>query len=348
MSIVAIDLFCGVGGLTCGLLEAGIDVICGFDIEPAAKNAYERNNKRPNGENPKYCLKSVTELTKEDVYDIVGTKTQRRKEKKKFLLAGCAPCQPFSLKNKNRGNKSDERRTLITYFANLVRDTDPDFVFMENVAGLERFEPDNFKYFTDILDQKGYSWDKRIVNALNYGVAQNRKRFVLLASKCGQVEIPKGEYDGIEKPYETVENVIKKLAPIEAGQTHPKIPNHRCANLAPINKERLKYKNRLDWPEYLWLKCHRNFKGHTDVYGRMDWKKPAPTLTTKFFSISTGRYGHPEQNRAISLLEGALLQSFPKHYIFDDSRIEKAARQIGNAVPPKMAEAFGKYFFQLY
>ncbi|MGA9046177.1 DNA cytosine methyltransferase [Sulfuricurvum sp.] len=346
-SIIAIDLFCGVGGVTRGLLDAGIDVVGGFDIEPAAKKAYEENNKRPNGENAKYFLQSVTELKKKQIFDLVGTKSQRKKEGKKFLLAGCAPCQPFSMKNKKRGDKEDKRRTLITYFANLIRDTEPDFVFMENVAGLEKFEPDNFKYFTDILDEKGYSWDKKIVNALHYGVPQNRKRFVLLAAKKGEVTIPDGEYDGVSKSYKTVGDVIRNLDPIEAGESHPVIPNHRASNLSPTNKERLKYKNRLEWPEELWLECHKKMadtQGHTDSYGRIEWGNPAPTLTTKFFSISNGRYAHPEQSRGLSLREGALLQSFPKDYEFFDESMQKVARQIGNAVPPKMAEAFGKYF----
>lgn len=347
-SIIAIDLFCGVGGVTRGLLDAGIDVVGGFDIEPAAQKAYEENNKRPNGENAKYYLQSVTELKEKDIFDLIGTEEERKKEGKKFLLAGCAPCQPFSLKNKNRGNKDDDRRTLITYFANLIKDTQPDFVFMENVAGLEKFEPDNFKYFTDILTEKGYSWDKKIVNAIKYGVPQNRKRFVLLASKSDTVKIPEGDYDGVSKSYKTVGDVIRNIEPISAGETHPSIPNHRASNLSSTNKERLKYRNRLEWPAHLWLECHKKTSGHSDTYGRMDWHKPAPTLTTKFFSYSTGRYGHPEQDRALSLREGALLQSFPLEYKFYDSSIQKVARQIGNAVPPKMAEAFGKYFLSIH
>lgn len=353
-SIIAIDLFCGVGGVTRGLLDAGIDVVGGFDIEPSAQKAYEENNKRPNGENAKYFLQSVTELKKKQIFDLVGTKSQRKKEGKKFLLAGCAPCQPFSLKNKNRGKKEDERVTLITYFANLIRDTNPDFVFMENVAGLEKFEPDNFKYFTDILKKKGYKWDKQIVNALHYGVPQNRKRFVLLASKKGDVKIPEGEYDGVSKSYKTVGDVIRNLDPIKAGESHPTIPNHKTCRLEEINLTRIRATSkdggsRKEWDMSLWLKCHLDGKGnpkevHTDTYGRMAWDKPAPTLTTKFFSYSTGRYGHPEQDRAISLREGAILQSFPENYIFFENRTEKVARQIGNAVPPKMAEAFGKYF----
>lgn len=343
-NIVAIDLFCGAGGVTRGLLDAGIDVIAGFDIDPSAKRVYEENNVRPNGKKAEYIQRSITELTKKDIIKIIGSKSKRRQEKTKFLLAGCAPCQPFSMKNKNRGDKTDDRRTLITYFANLIRDTQPDFVFMENVAGLEKFEPENFEYFLEILRKGKYSFEKKVVNALNYGVPQNRRRFVLLASKKNGVTIPPGEYDGVSKSYKTVGDTIKNLEPIEAGESHPIIPNHKAANLLPINKKRLKYRNRLEWPKELWLECHKKTSGHTDTYGRMAWDKPSPTLTTKFFSFTTGRYGHPEQNRAISLREGALLQTFPANYIFFDSSIQKVARQVGNAVPPKMAEAFGRYF----
>jgi DNA (cytosine-5)-methyltransferase 1 len=356
VKIKAIDLFCGAGGVTRGLLDAGIDVIAGFDIDKSLQKVYEKNNIRPNGVKAKYHNKRVEDLTKKDIYKLVGSKTARKEKKEKFLLAGCAPCQPFSLKNKNRHDKTDHRRTLITYFADLVKKTKPDFVFMENVAGLPKLEPDNLKYFTDVLNEEGFYWEANIVNAVNYGVAQNRKRFVLLASKEKDVKIPEGEYDGVSKSYKTVGEVIKNLPPIEVGSEHPDILNHKCANLSDKNKDRLRKiskdgGSRTELPPELWLKCHLNDDGtpkkvHLDTYSRMWWNKPAPTLTTKFNSITTGRYAHPEQNRAISLREGALLQSFPEEYKFYGS-MQDIAKQIGNAVPPKMAEAFGKYFTKL-
>ena len=223
---------------------------------------------------------------------------------------------------------------------------------MENVAGLAKLESDNLKYFTDTLEEEGFFWKIEIKNALHYGVPQNRKRFVLLASKEKKISIPNGEYDGVIKPYITVSDTIKNLPPLRAGKECSIIPNHKCANLSDLNKKRMKAtkKNggsRTDWNKKLWLKCHLDEKGnpkqvHKDTYGRMSWEKPAPTLTTKFNSFTTGRYGHPTQNRAISLREGALLQSFPKDYIFYGS-MQNISKQIGNAVPPKMAEAFGKY-----
>ncbi|MDX9755973.1 DNA cytosine methyltransferase [Sulfurimonas sp. RIFOXYB12_FULL_35_9] len=349
MKIKAIDLFCGAGGVTRGLLDAGIDVIAGFDIDISLKKVYEENNIRKNGLKVQYFDKKVESITKKDIYNLVGSKTARKTNKEKFLLAGCAPCQPFSLKNKNRNDKTDHRRTLITYFADLVKETKPDFVFMENVAGLANLEPDNLKYFLKTLKDEEFSVATGIVNAKNYGVPQNRKRFVVLASKESKVQIPEGEYDGVTKSYKTVGDVIKNILPIKAGESHPSIHNHTSSNLKDINMQRIRStsKNggsRTEWDDSLILECHKNFEGHKDVYGRMCWEKPAPTLTTKFFSYSTGRYGHPEQDRAISLREGALLQSFPENYIFFDASIQRVAKQIGNAVPPKMAEAFGKYF----
>lgn len=356
VNIKAIDLFCGAGGVTRGLLDAGIDVIAGYDIDPSLKKVYETNNIRTNGQKVQYFPKKVEDLKRSDIYKLVGSKSTRKKKKEKFLLAGCAPCQPFSLKNRNRHDQTDQRRTLITYFADLVKKTKPDFVFMENVAGLKKLEPDNLKYFTDILEDEGFSWDVQIKNALNYGVPQNRKRFVLLASKEKEIIIPNGEYDGVSKSYKTVRDAIKYLPRLQVGKENVKVPNHKCANLNELNRIRIRATkkdggSRTAWKKDLWLKCHIDEFGnpknvHTDVYGRMSWDKPAPTLTTKFNSITTGRYGHPTQHRAISLREGAFLQSFPENYIFYGS-MQNIAKQIGNAVPPKMAEEFGRYFKSL-
>jgi len=345
LKIKAIDFFCGAGGVTRGLLDAGIEVIAGVDFDNSVKDTYEKNNKPA-----KFIQGDITKFTKADIENLFeghGGLT---------LLAGCAPCQPFSQKNKNRHNIKDPRKTLLKYFADLVDETKPDFVFMENVSGLATLEGDVLEYFLKILDKNGYSHDEGIVNAVHYGVPQNRKRYVLLASKHGKVKIPEGTHDGKIVDFETVEKHIADLPPIKAGKENFNIPNHKSASLQPINIERIRKtpKNggsRLSWPKNLWLRCHLDENGnpksvHTDVYGRMFWGKPSPTLTTKFFSYSTGRYGHPEQDRAISLREGALLQSFPKNYVFYGN-MTQIARQIGNAVPPKMVEVFGNYFIDL-
>jgi DNA (cytosine-5)-methyltransferase 1 len=341
--INAIDLFCGVGGLTKGLSDANINVIAGFDIVNSLKATYENNNV-----GTKYLNKDVSKIEVKDIKNLTDC------NKNKFLLAGCAPCQPFSTQNKNRKKNTDHRRTLIYYFANLIRDTSPDFVFMENVPGLEKLEPDMLDYFIKILNSQGYSWDKKIVDAASYGAPQHRKRFVLMAAKTNKnISIPIGSFNGKDKPFITVRQCISHLPKISAGETHTKIKNHKSAGLSDINKKRIRATKksgggRLDWHSSLWLECHKNTSGYKDVYGRIDWDKPSPTLTTRFYGYSCGRYGHPDQDRALSIKEGALLQTFPNDYIFEESNsMESLGKQIGNAVPPKMAKVFGEYFMSL-
>ena len=330
--IVAIDLFCGAGGLTRGMLDAGIDVIGGFDIAPDAKYAYEQNNIRIDGTHCKYFNQDISEVESQQIFNLVGSRN-----KKALLLAGCAPCQPFSAQNRNKQN-SDIRRNLLLQFARLVRECQPEFVFMENVPGLTKLAPHVFAEFLKSLKEAGIKYiDYGIVNAKDYGVPQNRKRFVLLASANVPVSIPKPLYT--PETYKTVKDAIIDFPPIEAGQNHTTVPNHKCAGLSEINLLRLKLikQNRTELPENLLLECHRNKTTHSDTYGRMYWDKPAPTLTTKFFSISNGRYAHPQQHRAISLREGAALQTFPDDYVFTGS-MQSIARQIGNAVPPLLAQ----------
>lgn len=153
--------------------------------------------------------------------------------------------------------------------------------------------------------------------------------------------------DAPEGGYTTVANWIKDLPEISAGQTHPSDPDHSAAKLADINLQRIRATpeggSRDSWPRSLWLECHKNYSGHSDVYGRLAWNKQASGLTTRCTSYSNGRFGHPTQDRAISVREAACLQTFPRSYEFTGTLTSKA-RQIGNAVPPRMAEAFGKAF----
>lgn len=333
--IVAVDLFCGSGGLTRGFLDAGIKVICGFDNDGACKRTYEYNNKIP------FFTEDIRKVTGERLLSLV-----ERQEKDLYLLAGCAPCQPFSKRNRKK-TSCDERRSLLLEFSRLIEETVPDLVFMENVPMLPVVEKEVFEQFCAVMGHLGYNYKYEVVNAADYGVPQNRNRLVLIGSRLFSVEIPPGEYGTGAMPHRTVADAIAHFPAIKAGEEHPDIPNHRAAGLHDVNLRRLKATppdggDRSSWPEELVLECHKKQKGHPDTYGRLFWDKPAPTLTTKFHSISNGRYGHPEQDRAISLREGAALQTFPDDYVFFGS-IPNIARQIGNAVPVKMAEAFGKY-----
>ena len=348
MTIKAIDLFCGAGGVTRGLLDAGIDVIAGFDIDNDLKNVYEFNNKRTTGQHVKYINKDIQTLNKKDIFDLIGNSTTRKKKKEKFLLAGCAPCQPFSSMNTKK-DINDPRRTLLKSFADLIQETKPDFVFMENVAGIEKLDCDSLEYFKNMLTKLKYKFDGRVIEAANYGIPQFRKRYVLIASKTTKISLPKYTIDNPDN-YITVEKIIKNLPKIKAGEQCQQHENHCSRNLSELNIKRIKETpysggSRKDWKnKELIPKCHRNTNGFANIYGRIWWDRPSPTLTTKFNAYSSGRFGHPEQDRALSLLEGALLQSFPLDYKFFGSA-EKISRQIGNAVPPKLARVIGLNFF---
>lgn len=343
--IVAVDLFCGAGGLTRGLLDAGIDVVCGIDSDEKCSLTYESNNIRENGRSAKYIKTDIRQIDGNYIKNIfTGSGGDY------FMLAGCAPCQPFSRKNVKRN--TDGRVNLLTEFARLIEATKPDFVFMENVPDIEKIHSEILSRFTDVLKNKGYFYDSSVINAKDYGVPQNRKRFVLIASKLSKITIPLSLRDG-NTGYITVKDAIgdtDKFPPINAGESHEVIFNHRCSNLSKLNLKRLEYTpidggSRKSWPNELVLECHKKISGHWDAYGRMRWDSPAPTLTTRFSSITTGRYAHPEQNRAISMKEGASIQSFPYEYKFYGN-VQEISRQIGNAVPPKMAREICKVFME--
>lgn len=334
--IIAIDFFCGAGGLTKGLIDAGINVIFGIDNDISVKDTYEKNNNIP------FVYKNLNELSIKELKRLISKYTED-KENYYLLFAGCAPCQPFSKINKSGKTKSDER--LLLKFAEFIEYFKPDLVFSENVPQIRKSEQ-VFNKFLNILDKNNYRPDYSIVDAKYYGVPQTRKRLVLIAAKNQTINLP--DSPNIVK---TVRDAIGKLPHIEMGERCKKVHNHLAAILKGDNIERIKLtpKNGGDhrsWPDKLKLSCHKKLKGFTDVYGRMFWDKPAPTLTTKCISYSNGRYGHPEQNRAISLREAACLQSFPEKYIFYGNQVT-VAKHIGNAVPPALARFFGEYFFEI-
>lgn len=331
--IYAIDLFCGAGGLTHGLVKAGVDVRLGVDIDPICEFPYIANNKA------KFLLKSVEELAANELaryYRKNGIK----------LLAGCAPCQTFSTYNQ-KATESDKRWWLLQQFSRLVNELSPELVTMENVPRL--IEQNVFHEFVTNLKGNGYLVSYQIVNCADYGIPQQRNRLVLLASKFGQISLQTPEQFG--KRQKTVKEAIGKLPPIEAGMRHPKDPLHQCSTLSEINMRRMKASlpggTWRDWPKELIANCHKKPSGKTypSVYGRMAWDIPAPTITTQFFGFGNGRFGHPEQNRAISLREGSILQSFPPSYKFVRSKEQicqkSIGRLIGNAVPVILGEAIG-------
>ncbi|MFH0725781.1 MAG: DNA cytosine methyltransferase [Pseudomonadota bacterium] len=331
--VYAVDLFCGVGGLTHGLMKAGIDVRLGVDIDPTCEYPYTANN------DTRFLLKSVEALEAREL------QSHYRKNGIK-LLAGCAPCQTFSTYNR-KATESDKRWWLLLQFSRLVEELSTDLVTMENVPRL--IEQNVFDEFVTNLENNGYSVAYQVVNCAEYGVPQQRNRLVLLASKLGPISLLSPSEFG-EKP-RTVKDAIGNLPPLDAGTSHPKDPLHQCAALSETNLRRIQASKPggtwRDWPEELVADCHKKKSGKTypSVYGRMAWTDPAPTMTTQFFGFGNGRFGHPEQDRAISLREGAILQSFPPDYEFTppgEPIFQKSiGRLIGNAVPVTLGEVIG-------
>lgn len=339
--MIAVDLFCGAGGLTRGLLNAGVNVVLGIDVNEDYRKTYEKNNSPA-----AFLARDVRNVTAAEIRKYLPTKST-----KDLALVGCAPCQPFS--SHQRGRASCNRNRLLLEFARLIAELKPAWVFMENVPGLAKVPGFSaYRRFTKTLKDEGYSFEPDTVDAKGFGVPQTRRRFILLAARKVAVSLPSPTHGNGGRPYKTVRQAISHLPPVAAGESKARIANHRAAEITEINLKRLKKTppdggGRLSWPEDLELQCHKDSDGHQDVYGRMKWDAPAPTLTCRCYSISNGRYGHPEQHRALSLREAALLQSFPRSYVFYGKSQRSIGEQIGNAVPVALAEAVGKHLVLL-
>lgn len=345
--MIAIDFFCGGGGMTRGLIDAGINVIAGIDSNPSCLDTYEKNNCN------QYYKCDICELTPE----MLVKQFPRLKNADNVLLVGCAPCQPFSVLRRDEydedGNAIPHKAVnLLNEFGRFVKFIKPAHVMVENVPGLKGKGSDVLDNFKLMLVDEGYQWDEKILYAKEYGVPQNRRRYVLIASRIFSPSIPIATHgNGPDLlPFSTVRDAIANYPAIAAGQCHETVPNHCCAKLSKLLMQRIQVTphnggSRTDWPDALVLNCHKTFKGHTDVYGRMKWDEPSPTLTVKCFSLSNGRFGHPEQDRAISLREAAALQTFPDNYIFYGS-VQEIGKQIGNAVPVLLAKVMGEYILK--
>lgn len=333
----AVDLFCGVGGLTHGLEMAGVPVTVGVDRDDECEHAYESNNEAS------FEQADVAELDADRVSEWLNEGTVS-------VLAGCAPCQPFS--NLNNGEESSERDdwSLVRDFGNLVEKVEPRIVVMENVSELRNKTV--YSDFMNTLWRAGYEVSFSVVECPDYGIPQDRKRIVVLASQYGSIELK----DPTHSPsnYPTVRDAIGNgvVPEIEAGEVDEEDPLHRARTLEEQNLERIRQSKPggtwRDWDPEIRLDCHRKESGQSfgSVYGRMQWDTTAPTITTQYYNFGSGRFGHPEQDRAISLREGAILQTFPPDYEFvaneEDIHYQSIGRFVGNAVPVRLAEVVGE------
>ncbi len=331
-----IDLFCGSGGLTHGLVLEGFQVIAGIDSDRACKFPYEHNNKA------QFINKRIEDVTAEEINGLFP-------EGRTKILVGCAPCQPFSQYKRKKG-ASDNKWQLLTSFGNLIDEVQPQIVSMENVPELMTFSGGQvYKSFVERLSEN-YVVTAYTAFCPDYGIPQSRTRLVLFASKFGPIELAPGTHD--RSHYKTVRDTINHLPPIAAGEVCAFDALHRASSLSDLNRRRIKQSKPggtwRDWETSLVANCHQKTSGQSydSVYGRMAWDRPAPTITTQCNGYGNGRFGHPEQDRAISMREAALLQTFPQSYQFVAPEsawyIETLARLIGNAVPVELARAIGK------
>jgi len=335
--IKGVDLFCGVGGLTHGLIRGGVQVVAGVDLDEHCRFPFEANN------NAVFLRRDVRQVSATTLRGFFGSAGTR-------LLAGCAPCQPFSTySRRGRDTRQDAKWDLLAEFGRLIREIRPELVSMENVPQLT--DHSVFSSFLESLE--GYRVFWQLVECAEYGVPQTRRRLVLLASRLGPIRLLSPEMAGSNK--NTVRDAIGRLPPITAGQGHKSDRLHAACSLSDLNLKRIRASKPggtwRDWDKSLVAKCHRKRSGQTypSVYGRMEWDTAAPTMTTQCFGFGNGRFGHPDQDRAISLREAAILQTFPEDYKFlqveEKVRFNRLGRLIGNAVPVRLGEVIAQSLY---
>jgi DNA (cytosine-5)-methyltransferase 1 len=340
-----IDLFCGIGGMTHGFVLENFEVLAGVDSDPSCRYPYEHNNRAT------FINKSVEDLTAEELSALYPEGHTR-------ILVGCAPCQMYSkYTNRYASQKPkdpEDKWKLLAAFADLIDVIQPEVVSMENVPELVKF--DGGRIYRNFVERLGpnYRIKEHLVYCPDYGIPQSRTRLVFFASKFGPLEIiPKSHKPG---RYRSVRDVIGDLPQLTAGQVDTADSLHRTAGMSELNLLRIRQSipggTWRDWDPSLLAECHKKSSGksYASVYGRMKWDEPSPTITTECYAYGSGRFGHPEQDRAISLREAALLQTFPASYVFaaPDERwsFDAMGRHIGNAVPVDLGRVVAKSIAQ--
>jgi DNA (cytosine-5)-methyltransferase 1 len=334
----AVDAFCGAGGLSLGLVQAGFQVALGFDCDPICIQTLAANERYLNH---RFQQTDIQSMLNGKLLAETGLKPGELD-----LLAGGPPCQGFSVQ-RTIGDDKDSRNLLVNDYSNLIIEVAPRFFLMENVPGLRGKRGRSLlERFETRMNEAGYFIHKKILDASNFGLPQRRRRLFIIGEYLEGEITPRYEWPEptTKKPL-TVQEVIGHLpAPPNDGSDHPDFPGHRADRLSEKNRARLRAlgpgQGRTHLPDELLADCHKisaEITGHRNVYGRMNWDQVAPTITARFDSFTRGQFGHPDQIRSISLYEGSLLQTFPSNYRFSGTKVE-IARQIGNAIPPKMAE----------
>lgn len=338
----AVDFFCGAGGMSFGLSQAGIQVLGGVDNALDCRKTYESNVP-----GAKYIRHNITTLSAPEL----GRRLKLERDDADLVFCGCSPCQFWS---KIRTDKTKSLKTafLLRQFQRFIRYFRPGYVVVENVPGLySRKDNAILAEFLGFLSSLGYNYEDGIINANHYGVPQNRMRYLLIASRISTISPLPADPSSASLNVADFIGVKNGFSKIGHGHRDNTPFLHTAAALSEKNVQRITMTppsggNRAAWandPD-LQIDAYRGKdKIFRDVYGRMAWDKPAPTITTRFVSLSNGRFGHPEENRAISIREGAALQTFPADFWFHATSLNTLARQIGNAVPPALAKRIGEH-----
>jgi len=345
-SLRAVDFFCGAGGMSYGLSQAGIKVLGGVDNAVDCEKTYEENIP-----GAKYIRHNITTLTAPEL----ARRLNLERDDADLIFSGCSPCQFWS-KIRTDKTKSFETAFLLRQFQRFIKYFRPGYVVVENVPGLyKRKDNTLLSDFLKFLDSQGYNYQDGIINANHFGVPQNRMRYLLIASRVSTISPMPVDPPGGSLTVADFIGVQNGFPEIAHGNRDGSSFLHTAAALSEKNVRRIEVTpvsggDRTSWagdPE-LQINAYRGKDNiFRDVYGRMSWDRPAPTITTRFISLSNGRFGHPEENRAISVREGATLQTFPKDYQFHTTNLATLARQIGNAVPPALAQRIGEHLISV-
>lgn len=329
----AIDCFAGAGGLSLGLRRAGFALRAAFDNDPAAMRTYVRNL----GDHG--FVARAEEITADGVLE-----RARLAPGECSLIAGGPPCQGFSVQR--RGTDVDDRNGMVLEFLRIVLGVRPVMFLMENVSAIAGKRGRHYlQEITRRAQDAGYRIHSRILDAAEFGVPQRRRRMFIVG------ELDDGyEYFAFPAPRHSAENFVtvrQAIADLPSPAEDRGIPNHEADKISALNRLRISHVppggGREHIPPELRLPCHTVSVariGHRNVYGRLDWDSPAGTITTKCNSFTRGKFAHPQEDRNITMREAARLQSFPDAFVFEGDKVA-VAHQIGNAVPPLLAEQIG-------
>ena len=341
--LTAIEIFAGGGGLAVGLKKAGFQAIAAVELEPHAAATFKANHPEV-----QVFQQNIQEISGASFLDLAGGHVD--------VLAACPPCQGFSSLTA-KSKKHDPRNELVLEVARLTEEMKPTAVMVENVPGLARRGRVLFDQLIERLEHLGYicSWD--VLQVADYGVPQMRRRLVLLAGLGFEISLPKQTHskngtDDTERwktVHEAIGHMGKAINFVDAKKNGgPSLADwHVVRELSPLNQARLASttpgKSREEIPDHLRPNCHRNgYTGFSNVYGRLDWQNPSTTITAGCTTLSKGRFGHPTEQRTISLREAALLQTFPADYDFVTDIFDRACEMVGNALPCDFAEAIAR------